>query len=612
MRKKHPDKKKIMIYPQIGNHFYNYNVYNQYNKYNNTYFQSKKKFLIFKIDDFDDMSNEHTNDSKSILRNLIYIYSKFLNKKKKYYFFKFHSKVVKNINLKLCTCQHSTFENDYDSIYNIYPNTYRYKNFSTSTEYTKLNNKIANVKIQDFIINKENSNSYSNYINLNKSEYFFNGNEIGSFSSYNTNSNKNPSKNIISVKNGSNNKKYVVKIKLYGGQINTDDKDNNSIKYKKYTNNVNKSKKYTKNHYTYKNETMPYDMDHNSNCFYFNNKNIKLNKFHVPLTERVYHKDCVRTLNPTIKINQHENDSNNNNNNKVMEDQEILDYLNTNDSEKKNLIKKILNQKLGNNKQRIELKKLGNRKIMHLNNSKSYSYINNNYNYFYDRQITPSYNNRNKVINSYKYNNNTKIQRIVINKEHSLRPCNSNEILTYKEYTKEPKEKNLKKVKSYNNIQNLHINNNKINKNSQKNKINKIKNISNPGPRIILLNNKTRLKNSESTNKISSLKQKEKKKQKSMIPKCFNHKKMNSLGINTNIDEIDDNKNKIFMINKTVNEQFNKNKEELNYEKEKLEISVQSMNDSKMMELARNYIKQDDSLNLQEVHRILNCKKGWA
>ena len=249
---------------------------------------------------------------------------------------------------------------------------------------------------------------------------------------------------------------------------------------------------------------------------------------------------------------------------------------------------------------------------MHLNNSKSYSYINNNYNYFYDRQITPSYNNRNKVINSYKYNNNTKIQRIVINKEHSLRPCNSNEILTYKEYTKEPKEKNLKKVKSYNNIQNLHINNNKINKNSQKNKINKIKNISNPGPRIILLNNKTRLKNSESTNKISSLKQKEKKKQKSMIPKCFNHKKMNSLGINTNIDEIDDNKNKIFMINKTVNEQFNKNKEELNYEKEKLEISVQSMNDSKMMELARNYIKQDDSLNLQEVHRILNCKKGWA
>ena len=223
MRKKHPDKKKIMIYPQIGNHFYNYNVYNQYNKYNNTYFQSKKNFLIFKIDDFDNMSNEHTNDSKSILRNLIYIYSKFLNKKKKYYFFKYHSKVVKSSKLKICTCQCSTFENDYvlePRLYTIYlnSNTNRNNNFSTSTEYLKLNNKISNVKIQDFIINKENSNIYSNFINLNKSEYFYNGNEIGSFSSYNINNN-NPTKNIISVKNGINNKKYVVKIKLYGNQI---------------------------------------------------------------------------------------------------------------------------------------------------------------------------------------------------------------------------------------------------------------------------------------------------------------------------------------------------------------------------------------------------------
>ena len=587
------------------------------------------------------MSDGYNKESNSILMNLINIYSKYLNKKKKYYFYKYHSKVVKNINLKLCTCQHSTFENDYESIYNIYPNTHRYNNFSTSTEYTKLNNKIANVKIQDFIINKENSNSYSNYINLNKSEYFFNGNEIGSFSSYNIN-NKNPTKNIISVKNGSNNKKYVVKIKLYGNQMNTSDLDNNSIKYKKYSKNENKTKKYAKNNYSYKNIIMPYDIDNtnnNSNYFYFKNKNIKLNKFHPPLTERIYHKDYVQTLNPTIKINR-----NKDNNNKMMEDQEILDYLNTNDSEKQNLIKKILNQKLGNNKQKIELKRLGNKKIMHLNNSKSYSYINNNYNYFYDRQTSSSHNDRNKVINSYKYNNKTKIQKIIINKNHTLRPCNSNGILlTCREYKKEPKEKNLKKVFSYNNIQSTEINNNKIDTYSQKNKINKIKNISNPGPRIILLNNKTRLKNSESTNKLSIRqkesyinkntlimnnknnnknneaskelninKQKEKKKQKSIIPRCFNNKKMSSLGINTNIEENKDNKNKIFMINKTVNEQFNKNKEELNAEKEKLEISVQSINDSKIMELARNYIKQDDSLNLQEVHHILNCKKGWA
>ena len=75
------------------------------------------------------MSDGYNKESNSILMNLINIYSKYLNKKKKYYFYKYHSKVVKNINLKLCTCQHSTFENDYESIYNIYPNTYRYNNF---------------------------------------------------------------------------------------------------------------------------------------------------------------------------------------------------------------------------------------------------------------------------------------------------------------------------------------------------------------------------------------------------------------------------------------------------------------------------------------------------
>ena len=44
MRKKRQDTKKIMITPQIANHFYNYNVYNQYNKYNNNHFPSKKIF----------------------------------------------------------------------------------------------------------------------------------------------------------------------------------------------------------------------------------------------------------------------------------------------------------------------------------------------------------------------------------------------------------------------------------------------------------------------------------------------------------------------------------------------------------------------------------------
>ena len=246
------------------------------------------------------------------MRNVLYIYSKYLNKKKKYYFFKYHSKVVKSSKLKICTCQYSTFENDFNlepRLYTIYlnSNTNRNNNFSTSTEYLKLNNKISNVKIQDFIINKENSNIYSNFINLNKSEYFYNGNEIGSFSSYNINNN-NPTKNIISVKNGINNKKYVVKIKLYGNQIKSEDTENNSIKYKRYTNN----KKFVKNIYAYKNN--------------------KSKKFKGLLTGRSYDKDYNNNIKgKSIDIN------------KYMNDQEILDYLNTNNTEKKNLIKKIYN-----------------------------------------------------------------------------------------------------------------------------------------------------------------------------------------------------------------------------------------------------------------------------
>ena len=258
------------------------------------------------------------------MRNLIYIYSNFLTKKKKYYFLKYYTKAVKFKKLKLCTCQYSTYENDLEPIYTSYPKTNRNFNLSTSTDYLKLNNNKIN-KISNFIINKENSNIYSNFINLNKSEYFYNGNEIGSFSSYNVN-NKNPTKNIISVKNGSNNKKYVVKIKLYGNQVEPIETENNSIKYKKYTNN-NKQKKYVKNFFSYKNNN-----NKNTHCnYYLMNKTRKSQGL---LTDRIYTNDNEhneQTLNPIdrIKIKNIET------NNRIMNDQEILDYLNTNNNEKK-------------------------------------------------------------------------------------------------------------------------------------------------------------------------------------------------------------------------------------------------------------------------------------
>ena len=567
------------------------------------------------------------------MRNLLYIYSKFLNLKKKYYLLKYRSKVVKASKLKICTCQYSTYENDFEPhLYTIYPNTNsnRNYNFSTSTEYLKLNNKISNVKIQDFIINKENSNIYSNFINLNKSEYFYNGNEIGSFSSFNIN-NQNPTKNIISVKNGINNKKYIVKIKLYGNQIKPDESENNSIKYKRYTNN--KPKKFVKNIYSYKNN--------------------KSKKFQGLLTERSYQKD----INPNNK-----GKSIDININKYMNDQEILDYLNTNNTEKKNLIKKIMNQKLEN----AQPKPVTKRKIQ-LNNSKSYSYIYNNYNYYTENQPSPSAfninNNRgNTRFNySYKYFDNENITKeinkqkntkIIFNKKQTIRPCCSNEVIFYRNYTGKNKEENNR-----NNINYLSLNNNK--KFQKKNSFNKKQNIdtthniapfdnkinciySSP-PRIILLNQKNKFKSSESTNKIIKRKkqffqnqnsltvnstniikkkentEKEKKLRKTKIPISSTHH-MKSISLDANNNKIDDKKinNKKYSVKNVVNEQFhnvitknNKKEGTSNSENENLEISVQSMNDSKMMELAKNYIKQEDNLNRNEITQILNCKKGW-
>ena len=567
------------------------------------------------------------------MRNLLYIYSKFLNLKKKYYLLKYRSKVVKASKLKICTCQYSTYENDFEPhLYTIYPNTNsnRNYNFSTSTEYLKLNNKISNVKIQDFIINKENSNIYSNFINLNKSEYFYNGNEIGSFSSFNIN-NQNPTKNIISVKNGINNKKYIVKIKLYGNQIKPDESENNSIKYKRYTNN--KPKKFVKNIYSYKNN--------------------KSKKFQGLLTERSYQKD----INPNIK-----GKSIDININKYMNDQEILDYLNTNNTEKKNLIKKIMNQKLEN----AQPKPVTKRKIQ-LNNSKSYSYIYNNYNYYTENQPSPSAFNINnsrgttRFNYSYKYFDNENITKeinkqkntkIIFNKKHTIRPCCSNEAIFYRNYTGKNKEENNR-----NNINYLSLNNNK--KFQKKNSFNKKQNIDttpniapfdnkinciySPPPRIILLNQKNKFKSSESTNKIIKRKKqffqnqnsltvnstniikkkentdKDKKLRKTKIPISSTHH-MKSISLDANNNKIDDKKmnNKKYSVKNVVNEQFhnvvtknNKKEGTSNSENENLEISVQSMNDSKMMELAKNYIKQEDNLNRNEITQILNCKKGW-
>ena len=605
------------------------------------------------------------------MRNLIYIYSKYLNKKKKYYFRKYLSKVVKPKNFKLCTCQYSSFYNDSEPV-NTSINTHINNNFSTSHEYNKLNNKILNVKIQDFIINKENSNIYSNFVNLNKSEYFYNGNEIGSFSSFNNINNENPTKNIISVKNGINNKKYVVKIKLYGNQANQDETDNNIMKYKENINNENKNKKFVKKIYSYKNNNM---MKSNINYPDYLKKSNKDN-FHGLLTNSFYLKKYNNTLNPTFDMKCIDNT----NYNKIMNDQEILDYLNTNNTEKKNLIKKILNQKnLVGNRQFMDSNKISNKKKIYLNKSTTYSYENNNY--FYNQQTSllntntnTNENTLNKRVNySYKYynnythienNNNSKNSNLIPNKK--MRSCNSNVNLFHgnlKNLKNEEKKKmncrslnhtkTLKKVNSSNYIQNnCNINTNKNNNTSNTPRITPFpcpKNILSPIPKIILLNNKNKLKHSESSNRIINKKQKinsnqntltinskylnkqkesvngfnlninrekeKKKNNRTKIPNSNYIKSSNSLEsniININIDDLK-NKNR-FLAKNVVDENFIKNMKMkhsvTNTESENLEISVQSLNDSKIMELAKNYIKQEDNLNHNEINQILNSKKS--
>ena len=97
-------------------------------------------------------------------------------------------------------------------IYN-YPENINLKSnysFSPKTNY-------SNIIRQSFSLNRINQNksAFTNYINLNKSQYYYNGNEIGNCSSYKIN-NYNNSLYIKndSKKSNSQDKKYIVKIKL--------------------------------------------------------------------------------------------------------------------------------------------------------------------------------------------------------------------------------------------------------------------------------------------------------------------------------------------------------------------------------------------------------------
>ena len=98
-------------------------------------------------------------------------------------------------------------------------------------------------------------------------------------------------------------------------------------------------------------------------------------------------------------------------------DEQILDFLNKNKDEKENIIKKMKNQKINNNKIMEERKYINannKNRIINLNNLNNYSYINNNYNYYCDN----SNNTNNNFISLSMMNNanNFNNEKILIDK----------------------------------------------------------------------------------------------------------------------------------------------------------------------------------------------------
>jgi len=73
-------------------------------------------------------------------------------------------------------------------------------------------------------------------------------------------------------------------------------------------------------------------------------------------------------------------------------------------------------------------------------------------------------------------------------------------------------------------------------------------------------------------------------------------------------------KKKVYKISpNVVNEQYYGNnfieEKKNNDEEDILSISIQSLNDSKIMEIAKRCIEEEDDLNKNEIKEILNCKK---
>ena len=156
---------------------------------------------------------------------------------------------------------------------------------------------------------------------------------------------------------------------------------------------------------------------------FYNDKSLYNKAFKNKITsERINNTEFKTILNPNNENLGNEIDLiDYKNKNNTYLDQQILDYLNKNYEEKKNLIKRMRNQKLMLNKSISSKKSLNNNKkkivnLNNLNNLNSYSYINNNYNYYVCNQ------NQNSTLNNLNNSNN---DRISFNNDISMPKKNS-------------------------------------------------------------------------------------------------------------------------------------------------------------------------------------------
>ena len=577
------------------------------------------------------------------------------------YYPKFNEK-LSNRQFEINNCLNPTNQNSVNNKYYIIT---KKNNSNLNREYFSNNRK------------RQQKSVYSKYINLNRTQNYYNCDEISHFSTCKINN----FNNSMLIKNNSKDKKYIVKIKLSSSHPNIRNKNNFDNKKKTYIieyssdatnkeNNLSKKAKY-KHYYSYKNISALNNSENGINNYchtcYSNNNifNLKQNKSINQKKNNIVYNNLLNS-----------NTENNFNTKNKLIDQQILDYLNRNNLEKKSLIKRMKNT-------------YSNIDNINLNN---YSYINNN-NY---------YNNQNLYFNhsnNYELNNKDNKSRIT-NRENGLP---KNEI--YSNYIKERVKKfdnkknplkihyaneninieNMKDSEPLNNInenltfiktcngimkidypigrnkmpipssriystKNIKICNRKINntvedinykneniiknystdktlasnytlngsklvKKYKKSKIKENKNIIQKSLNLFYCNeNKTRETENIIATNIKNINNKNSINGKIIIG--INHRKNNSpISAKNNDKKINEIK-KLKISHKVINELFN-NKKNINIKNEKnknekenenLRFSMQSMNDSKIMEMANNYIS-DEKVNRDEIKEILNSKK---